>query len=219
MVTTSKTAKTRIYKEIRRSVILGHHNPGERLDVDDLALHYQTSVTPVRDALQMLSQEGLVTIKPRSGYYVTTITLKELRDMLDLRKILELASVERAAQRITPEQIEELRSVHAGYTGDDDISYDRYTDENRNFHYLLAMASGNRELAETIGSLLDRLARFMVIRKGGQLQMISHARIIEALENHDIDQARLALLDDIETSRDSILDKVLEDTADTWQLP
>lgn len=212
------TAKTKIYKEIRRSVILGHHDPGERLDVDELALHYQTSVTPVRDALQMLSQEGLVTIKPRSGYYVTAITLKELRDMLDLRKILELASVERAVNRITDEQISALRAVHAGYTGDDDESYDRYTDENRNFHHLLATASGNLELANMIGSLLDRLARFMVIRKGGKLQEITHARIIDALEDHLLDEARAALLDDIETSRESILDKVLEENADSFHL-
>lgn len=215
---TSATSKSRIYKEIRRSIIMGHCKPGERIDVDEMARRYQTSVTPLRDALQMLMQEGLVTIKPRSGYFVTRITLKQLRDMMELRKILELAAVERAAQRITPEQIQELRSVHAGYTGDDDESYDRYTDENRRFHYTVGLASGNFELAESIGRLHDRLARFMVLRRAGQSQEVTHARIVDALEKHDVNEARRALLDDIEVSHDEIIDEILEERAMTWHV-
>jgi GntR family transcriptional regulator, rspAB operon transcriptional repressor len=211
-------SKNRIYKELRRSIILGHRQPGERLDISDVTNKFHISVTPVRDALHMLHQEGLVTIKPRSGYYVTRITLKELHDMLELRKVLELAAVEKAANRITPEQLAALQGVHAGYSGDDDESYDRYTDENRRFHYLLAMASGNRELAITLGHLLDRLARFMVLRRAGKSQEVTHANIIAALEAGDAAAARQALLDDIEASRDDILDRVFEEEAGSWEL-
>lgn len=214
----SGTSKTRIYREIRRSIIMGHRKPGERLDVEALARQFETSVTPVRDALQMLSQEGLVTIKPRSGYFVVRITLKQLRDMLQLRKILEMAAIEQAALRMNPELIQELRSVHAGYTGDDDESYDRYTDENRRFHYLVALASGNFELAELIGHLHDRLARFMVLRHAGRSQEITHARIAEALEANDAEAAKAALLEDIDTSEDAILDGVLDEVATSWHL-
>jgi DNA-binding GntR family transcriptional regulator len=212
------TSKSRIYRQVRRWIIMGRLKPGERLDVESLALNFETSVTPVRDALQMLSHEGLVTIRPRSGYFVTRITLKQLRDMLDLRKVLEIAAVERAAQRITPEQISELRNVHAGYTGDDDESYDRYTDENRRFHWLIAQASGNQDLTEMIGHLHDRLARFMVLRRAGKSQELSHARIIDALEAGDAETARQALLDDIDVSRDAILDSVLDEAPEFWQL-
>ena len=209
------TSKNAIYIELRRSIIMRHLLPGERFDVEALAQQYKTSVTPVRDALQMLSQDGLVNIKPRSGYFVARTTLKQLRDMLDLRHILELAAVERAAIKITPAQIAELRHVHAGYTGDDDVSYDRYTDENRTFHYLLAKASGNYELMQLMGRLHDRLAPFMVMRHGGRNQEATHMRIIDALEAHDIDTAKEALLDDIERSHESILDKVLQEEADS----
>jgi len=197
---------------------MGRLKPGERLDVEGLALKFETSVTPVRDALQMLSHESLVTIRPRSGYFVTRTTLKQLRDMLDLRKVLEIAAVERATQHITPEQIVQLRSVHAGYTGDDDESYDRYTDENRRFHFLVAQAAGNQELAEMIGHLHDRLARFMVLRHAGKSQEVTHARIVDALEAGDTETARQALLDDIDTTRDAILDGVLDEVAEIWHL-
>jgi GntR family transcriptional regulator, rspAB operon transcriptional repressor len=214
----NSTSKTRIYRDVRRSIIMGHRKSGERLEVEDLAQHYETSVTPVRDALQMLSQEGLVTIRPRSGYFVARITLKQLRDMMDLRKTLELAAIERAALRITDEQATELRTVHAGYTGDDDLSYDRYTDENRSFHYLVALASGNLEMAEMIAHLHDRLARFMVLRHAGKSQEITHAQIVDALQAHDVEAAKTALLEDIDSSRDAILDGVLDEVAASWNL-
>jgi DNA-binding GntR family transcriptional regulator len=86
---TARTSKNQIYTTLRSEIILGHRKPGERLAVDDLKTRFGTSVTPVRDALQMLNQEGLITIKPRSGYFITQITLKALRDMLELREILE----------------------------------------------------------------------------------------------------------------------------------
>ncbi|GAB4471509.1 MAG: GntR family transcriptional regulator [Anaerolineales bacterium] len=218
MENSPSTTKQKIYKEIRRSIIMGHRKPGERLDVEEIARQYNTSITPLRDALQMLTQEGLVSIKPRSGYFVTRMTLKQLRDMMELRKILELAAVERAAMRITPAQIQELRSVHAGYTGDDDVSYDRYTDENRKFHVTIAIASGNMELADLIGRLHDRLARFMVLRHAGQSQEYTHAKIVDALERHDPEAAKRALLDDIEVSHDEIIDEIIQDKADSWHV-
>jgi GntR family transcriptional regulator, rspAB operon transcriptional repressor len=213
-----ETIKNRIYKEMRRLIIMGHRKPGERFEVEEIASSYSTSVTPVRDALQMLSQEGLVTIKPRSGYYVAGVTLKELRDMLELRKILEVAAVERAVFRITDEQIDAMHNVHAGYTGDDDESYDRYTDENRRFHYILAEASGNYELAEMLGHLLDRLARFMVIRHAGKVQDANHLRIVEALQKRDLPASRQALIDELDASRDTILDGVMQEESAHWSV-
>jgi DNA-binding GntR family transcriptional regulator len=213
-----QTSQNAIYVELRRAIIMNHLQPGERLDVDAIAAQYNTSITPVRDVLQMLRQDGLVTIKPRSGYFVTRTTLKQLRDLLELRHILEIAAVERAALNVTSEQLAEFRSIHAGYTGDDDLSYDRYTEENRRFHYLLAQASGNHELTQLMGRLHDRLARFMVMRHGGKHQAETHLKIIEALEAHDVEAAREALINDIERSHDSIIDKVLREEEQTWHV-
>lgn len=213
-----ETSKSVIYKQLRRAIIMGHLRPGLKLDVDELARKYGTSVTPVRDALQMLGQEGLVTIKSRSGYFVTHTTLKELRDLLDLREILEVAAVERAIGRITEEQLQQLEHVHAPYTGDDDESYDRYTDENRRFHYLLAKASGNDQLAEALGRLHDRLARFMVLRHAGRIQAESHARIVAALRSRDKERAVELTRQELNATRDAILDRVMQEEAANWRL-
>jgi DNA-binding GntR family transcriptional regulator len=213
-----KTSKGLIYKKMRRSIIMGRRESAERLNVEAIAREYNTSVMPVRDALQMLSHEGLVVIKPRSGYFVTTITLKQLRDLLDVRRILELSAIERAALRITLEQIEEMETIHAGYTGDDDESYDRYTDENRRFHYLVAKASGNNELADLVAKLHDQLARFMVMRRAGKSMEVTHKQIIDALKAHDAETARQTLLDDIDRAHEAILDNIMEEDSESWHL-
>ena len=211
-------SKSKIYTEVRRSIIMGHRKPGARFNVEELADHYQTSITPIREALQMLGQEGLVTIKPRSGYFVTQMTLKELRDMFELRNILELAAIDYSVKRITLEQLQELKSIHAGYSGDDEESYDRYTEENRRFHYLLAKSSGNLELARTLGHLLDRLARFMVLRHAGKTMPETHARILDSIKKQDLPEARQMLLIDIQDTFNTSLERIMETEADSWQL-
>jgi len=210
--------KNKIYTDIRRSIIMGHCKPGERLNVEELANTYRTSITPIRDTLRMLSQEGLVTVKPRAGYFITQITVKELRDMFELRNILELAALERTVERISDEQISELRNIHQGYSGDDEESYDRYTDENRRFHYSLAKASGNQELAHSLGHLLDRLARFMVLRHAGKTLIETHQRILDALQNRDLSNSREALLEDIGNTFEISLERIIQTEGSAWHV-
>lgn len=212
------TSRNLIYTELRRAIIMGDRASGERLDLEALSKSFGTSITPLRDALQMLSQEGLVTIKPRSGYFVTHVTLKQLRDMLELREILEVASAERAATRITEGQIKELERVHSGYTGDDDESYDRYMEENRHFHYLIAQASGNQELAETLGRLHDRLVRFMVLCRFGHELEDRHAPLVEALRSGNATAACKAMLEEVNQTRERILEVVIQEDGASWRL-
>lgn len=211
-------AKHAIYKKIRADIITGAKKPGERLAIDLLKDEFGTSITPVRDALQMLSQEDLVTIKPRSGYYVTLVTLKELNDMLELREILEIAAVGRAAEKITGEQIAGLEKVHAGYTNDEDATYSRYTEENRTFHYLVAKASGNHELARQIGHLHDRLARFMIIVRSGKVMIDIHGRLIDRLKARDPAGARKAMQKELDQARTAIMDRIMQEEAGFWHL-
>ena len=166
----------------------------------------------------MLSQEDLVTIKPRSGYYVTLVTLKELNDMLELREIMELAAVERAADKITPQQIEALERVHAGFTDDNDETYSRYTEENHDFHYLVAKASGNDELARQIGHLHDRLARFMIIVRSGKYMADIHGRLIKRLKSRDSAGAKKTLKKELDEARRAIMDRIMQEEAGSWHL-
>lgn len=212
-----ETVKSKIHTDLRRSITRGYLKPGERLDIGKLARHYETSITPLRDALGMLSQEGLVTIKPRSGYFVCQITVRQLSDLFEVREILEAAAIQRAVERITPEQIEQL--TH-DYTADDDESYDRHIDENRRFHGLIAKVSGNEELVQMLGRVHDQLARFifLVFRHTDKTQDQTHACIIEALRARDAEAALEAMLDEIRSTRDVVLARVMEEQGASWQI-
>lgn len=212
------TTGGRIYQEIRRAIILGHCQPGTRLSIEGLREQYGTSITPVREALQMLSQEGLVTARPHSGFFVTQVTLKQLRDMLELREILEVASVERASTRISDKQLAELESVHAGYTGEDDEARDRYMAENRRFHYLIAQASGNQELADTLARLHDRLAPFLVVVHPGDEMESIHRRLIEALRTREQALARQTILDEVNETREVTLEHIVQADGGYWHV-
>jgi len=213
------TGKNLIYTKLRRSIVTGRRKPGERLNLQALAESFGCSITPVRDALQMLHQEGLATIKPRSGYFVTHLTLKEIYDLFDLREILELAAAERVAGRITDAQLEELENIHAGYTDEDEASLERYADENRRLHCLIAKASGNDELAKAIGRIHDQLARFMVASHADQSMMaFKHQDLIRALRTRDAAAVREAMYKDLNDAREKTLQRVIETGGAFWQL-
>jgi DNA-binding GntR family transcriptional regulator len=209
-------ASERIYQDIRQSIILGRYRPGDRLNADALAEDYGVSNTPVREALQMLRQEELVSIKPHSGYFVTQITLRQLRDLLQMREILEVAAVELAAVRITEKELEELEHIHSGSGNEDEEPYVGYIMENRRFHYLVARASGNRELAESLGHLHDRLNPYWVMVHPGDVMARIHQRLIDALRKHDVALAKQCILDEVRETREATLERVIREGGDIW---
>jgi DNA-binding GntR family transcriptional regulator len=211
-------AKDLIYREIRNQIITGKKKPGERLSIEELKHEFGTSVTPVRDALQMLSQEDLVTIKPRSGYYITLVTLKQLNDMLDLRQILELAAVERAAEKITDEQIEELEHVHAGFTDDKNETYSRYTKENKKFHCLIAQASGNKELTRQVEQIHDRLVRYMLVVRPAKYMDEMHRQLISKLKARDPNGAKKTLQRELSNGKNVMIERIMQEEAGSWHL-
>jgi DNA-binding GntR family transcriptional regulator len=197
---------------------LGNVRGGERLSPDEQAKKFGTSVTPVREALHKLSRDGLVEKRPNSGFFVTSVSLKRLRAMLEVREILEVAAVGLAASRITEQEFQELERLHAGYTGDDYESRVRYVSENRAFHYRIALASGNEELAEMIGQLHDRLMRFTVFVHPLQEILLRHNRLLDALRDHDVALAREVMVAEVRETRDITLVHVIDGQGAHWHV-
>jgi DNA-binding GntR family transcriptional regulator len=208
----------KVYTQLRREIVTSRLKPGMRLQIKEWAEHFEVSATPMRDALQMLANQGLITSRSRSGFYVTRLTLGQLKDMLEMRRILEVAAVERAAEKISEAQLQELESVHGPYTGQDVSSLERYMDENRRFHYLLCLASGNRELAETVGRLLDRMCRYMVLYGDDEAMASHHAEILKYLRIHDPQGAAQAIAYHLDLTQEFIVNTVILSEAQDWVL-
>ena len=100
-----------VFNTLRQAILRGELKPGERLMEIQLANKLGVSRTPIREAIRKLELEGLVLMIPRKGAEVADITEKSLMDVLEVRKALEELSVRLTCDRITKEEIGELKSA------------------------------------------------------------------------------------------------------------
>lgn len=182
----AQTATERAYRTIREKIIRLEYAPGELLVESGLAEELGTGRTPVREALKMLACENLVVIIPQRGIYVADISLTDLQEIAELRLAVEGLAAQLAAQRITPQQLERLRSLthQLAHTAPDDV--EKLMDIDRQFHLTVAEAAGNKHLADVIVSLYDkslRLWRLALTRVGALASSIErHEELLDALE-------------------------------------
>ena len=102
-----------VFNTLRQAILRGELKPGERLMEIQLAQRLGVSRTPVREAIRKLELEGLVLMIPRKGAEVAEITIKDLEDVLQVRAALEELAVRDACEKITEEQLKELRRSNA----------------------------------------------------------------------------------------------------------
>ena len=100
-----------VFNTLRQAILRGELKPGERLMEIQLANKLGVSRTPIREAIRKLELEGLVLMIPRKGAEVAEITEKNMRDVLEVRKALEELAVQLACEKITDEEIEEMKKA------------------------------------------------------------------------------------------------------------
>ncbi|GAA1355997.1 GntR family transcriptional regulator [Arthrobacter koreensis] len=149
----------RIRSMIRRQIIRAELRPGQIFTEPDLAREYGVSKTPVREALQMLTVEGLVSVLPRKGYMVRSLSFHDVREVMDLRLILEPPLVAAAARNVTAELVTELRARIEDQFRDGNTLEERLS-AARDFHVTCAHASRNTRAAAMDRSLTDEVMRF-----------------------------------------------------------
>lgn len=98
-----------VFKTLRQAILKGELEPGERLMEIQLAERLGVSRTPIREAIRKLELEGLVLMIPRKGAEVARISENNLRDVLEVRRTLEELAVDLACQRMTEDELEELK--------------------------------------------------------------------------------------------------------------
>jgi DNA-binding GntR family transcriptional regulator len=187
--------KQEVYDGIRQDILSGTFLPGDLLTERELAAKYGVSKTPVREALSLLEQDELLRAIPRAGYMVTRLTFRDLQEVHQLRATLEAMAARLAAQRITDEELEELERL----TSTSDPEEARLF--NRQFHSVVAQASGNSRLAKMIEQLLDdtdRWAALEVAELTPAVLLIGHRAELEALRTRDPDTAEEAMREHVE---------------------
>lgn len=186
-----------VESEIRRAVLEGRLAAGERLNMTVLAETLDVSPTPLREALQRLAGNGLITLSPQRGAYVTELTSTDLGDIYKLRLLLEPKAAEEAALRLTGEsraRIAEAHAVLAATYGASDSDIVAREAAHREFHVAVVGNCGSPRMLRIVTELLDHSARYRVVARsllGGRPEVVEeHHVIADAAMSGDSDLTR-----------------------------
>ncbi|NNE53588.1 MAG: GntR family transcriptional regulator [Sulfitobacter sp.] len=190
----AKMQANTIADHLEELILEGTFPDNERLDETQLAKRFSVSRTPIREALQRLTQAGLVEQIPRRGAFVRQPGAIELLEMFEVMAELEAACARFAAQRISDAALKELGEVNRECEQAlKENDSDRYYRANERFHHIIYAQSGNSFLEAEATRLHRRLKPFrrLQLRLRGRLRqsMSEHESILKALTDADPDTA------------------------------
>ncbi|MBR8744217.1 GntR family transcriptional regulator [Nocardiopsis sp. MG754419] len=193
-----------VYETILDLITTRALSPGQHLVETELAQTLGVSRQPVREAMQRLSNEGWVDLRPGYGAFVHTPTESEADQLLAVRALLEAESARLAADHATPGQVRALRDLATTgreATRQDDI--DAVVQANADFHRTVTQASGNQVLAE-LAAQVDRRVRWYyapVARSRGAASWDEHDQLVDVIEAGDAERARRLMSEHTERTR------------------
>lgn len=179
-----------VYEEIQNNILNGDLAPGDPLPEIRLSEELGVSRTPVREAIAKLEMEGLVKTIPNRGALVVGISEKDIDDIYIIRMLVEGLAAKWAAQDITADQLEELRSIvelQEFYVEKGEPLQICQLDSR--FHKLLYQASGSHVLKQVLSTLhhyIQRARELSVEKPERAVPSVGeHRSILEAIERHD----------------------------------
>lgn len=199
----------RAYTVLKERIISCHWMPGEILVESQLARELDMSKTPIREALQRLTQERLLEPIVRVGYRVAPVTAEDVGHQFDLRCLLEGEAAALAARHLKGETLEILQMLNKPWQHGDRSSYVMFLVRNRKFHTVIAEESGNPRLASLLAALLDEQTRVLhmgIVLEPEPTRIIhEHEELLEALAAGDERLSRLLAETAVVRSREMVL--------------
>ncbi len=206
-----------VYEEVLRAILESRFQPGERLSIPDLASGMDVSQMPVRQAIDRLSEEGLVEVRPRSGTFVAQADEQDIADTFDLRRALDQLAAETAVVHVCDKDIVELRDLvermdeFAARGSDGMQSHDRL---NWEFHLLIVRLSGNEKLYEMYHQLNAHLkiASVHVSNRDWAVRVPiaqrEHREMVRALGSRDATSLASTLATHVERSKKALISDI-----------
>ena len=171
---------------IRNDIIHLRFRPGDPLSENKLAEEFQVSRTPIREALRRLSLEGLVTITPNLGARVADINLRDFRELIEFRIMLERGLARLIARNATAADIADMKKLNDKIQREKTDDLDKLTDFDTEFHHLCRQAGHNRLLKDHMAMTQTKFTWVMrMISYRPELLMVELPEFIVAMENRD----------------------------------
>lgn len=209
-----KSSIDKVYDVLKGRILNCEYEPGQLIFEKDIVAELKVSRTPVREALNILSGEGLVTIIPKRGVQVAPLSIKRTRQIYEIRKLLEPLSISQAIKTIKPDDIEYLskldNTLSKSVDSSDAMEIFRY---GMDIHLYIANLSGNDTLVKILRTLREESYRGYVYylrqfldrcteeeREAVEERIVdNHSKIVEALKDGDEQAAINYVKQDLDT--------------------
>ncbi|HEV8105283.1 MAG TPA: GntR family transcriptional regulator [Gaiellaceae bacterium] len=184
----------RVYEHLRAAILEGRLEPGTELTEVALAEQLGVSRGPLREAIGRLAAEGLVSVSPRRGAVVRSLSKEEFLQLYQVREALERMAMQLAVLRLTDEEFDGLTALNeemAAHAAGNKV--EAFFEANLAFHARLLEASGNEKLQELYRQLLGQLGRYrlrsLTLRGNLQRSVSEHKTILRAARRGDAERA------------------------------
>ncbi|WP_246055313.1 GntR family transcriptional regulator [Glutamicibacter uratoxydans] len=203
-----KPESLRVTERIRDEIIDGVRAPGSRLVERELAEELGVSRLPIRDALHILANEGLITPRPRTWAVVREFSASDIADLQEVREAMEVMTFKLAAQRHTRNGLDELRAVlETEIEASKKQDYVTARRAGAKFHELVVGLAGNELLIELQAGLSSRMRWLLSQHDDLEIMAEEHAQILEAMASRNLELVERLVLQHIATSKGSVDEK------------
>jgi DNA-binding GntR family transcriptional regulator len=194
------TTKDKIYNFLRRAIVNGSLNPGERIIETEISAKTGFSRGPIREAMTQLAHEGFITVKPNRGAVVSKASIEELEDWYSLLAVLEAKAAEWATPNMNTADIKKLRRINreiircAGHERKNFVN--EWIQLNWDFHRVLWSKCGNKKLTLVLEDIRQRTFRFRYVSVwiGSSHDFTKdHQDVIDAVSRKNASQAKDAM--------------------------
>jgi DNA-binding GntR family transcriptional regulator len=185
-----RSIRNQVGQALRAALVSGQMRPGEVYSAPMLAARLGVSATPVREAMLDLVKEGLVVTAPNKGFSVRELSAREMDEITEIRRLLEIPPTVEAIGKATPKDLKALRvlaqEIVDAAANQDLLSFVRV---DREFHLKILSLTGNSELVSLVGSLRDRARLYGIasLAETGELGITAreHLQIVDLIEAGD----------------------------------
>lgn len=206
------------YEQTKEAIIYAKFKPGDSLSENMLASVLGMSRTPVREALKELAREDLVEILPGRGVFVKDISLKELKDIYEMRAVLECLAVKTAIVNIRDDEITGMKKAWVSvldHNRQEKVAWEQISNLDNMFHRMIIDKSDNVSLREIMGLVNQKILRyqFLSAQALGDVEdtVRQHLDIIELIEARDAEKLVPVLALHIEEAARNVIQKEIND--------
>lgn len=190
-----RTLSDQVCEYLRKKITNVELKPGARIEPNDIAKELDVSVTPVREALYKLSQQGLIVVKPYVGFFVASLSPRDIEELFDLRRSLELLALDYVMRDPDVNRINQLlekASCVATKAGEELAQAIRDFDEEFHVNFLIK-SSGNAWLSRLANGVIDLIKMTTRMTLNPYAASKEHKSILEAMMKLEIEEAKKAL--------------------------